>query len=169
MLSIIHDIGLRNARDALGNKQQPTRGPTSWLGQQRKNVRTLCGAQSVRTHGPVHSLVKRYADDLEALRHLDGHLVSSTLRMDTFMHIPATPLAYTHTHTTYMHIHIRRCALVVHARIVGSSKGTKISFHRASQPRIGMNDKQIQHMDALSGTAPEMMVHVVKVLSGLPV
>ncbi|EPT01820.1 hypothetical protein FOMPIDRAFT_146747 [Fomitopsis schrenkii] len=38
MLSIIHDIGLRNARDALGSKQQQMRGPTSWLGQQRKNL-----------------------------------------------------------------------------------------------------------------------------------
>ncbi|KAH9831013.1 HOOK-domain-containing protein [Rhodofomes roseus] len=38
MLSIIHDYGIRLARDALGSKQQQARGPTSWLGQQRKNL-----------------------------------------------------------------------------------------------------------------------------------
>ncbi|CCM03827.1 uncharacterized protein FIBRA_05976 [Fibroporia radiculosa] len=41
MLSVIHDMGMQAARDHLGNKQQQLRsGPTSWLGQQRRNVRT---------------------------------------------------------------------------------------------------------------------------------
>jgi len=39
MLSIIHGFGMQNARDHLGNKQQQSRsGPTSWLGQQRRNL-----------------------------------------------------------------------------------------------------------------------------------
>ncbi|KZT03569.1 HOOK-domain-containing protein [Laetiporus sulphureus 93-53] len=39
MLSIIHTMGMHTAREHLGNKQQQARsGPTSWLGQQRKNL-----------------------------------------------------------------------------------------------------------------------------------
>ncbi|KIM87652.1 hypothetical protein PILCRDRAFT_815228 [Piloderma croceum F 1598] len=38
MLSAIHSLGMRTARDHLGVAQQQNRpGPTSWLGQQRKN------------------------------------------------------------------------------------------------------------------------------------
>ncbi|KAI0948399.1 hypothetical protein AcV7_009155 [Taiwanofungus camphoratus] len=39
MLSVIHNMGMQTARDHLGAKQQQSRpGPTSWLGQQRKNL-----------------------------------------------------------------------------------------------------------------------------------
>lgn len=40
MLSAIHSLGMRTARDHLGvaQQQQNRPGPTSWLGQQRKNV-----------------------------------------------------------------------------------------------------------------------------------
>ena len=42
MLSAIHSMGMRTARDHLGTAQQQNRpGPTSWLGQQRKNVGLL--------------------------------------------------------------------------------------------------------------------------------
>ncbi|TFK46031.1 hypothetical protein OE88DRAFT_1066831 [Heliocybe sulcata] len=41
MLSAIHSLGMKTARDYLGNSSQNTRpGPTSWLGQQRKNMGT---------------------------------------------------------------------------------------------------------------------------------
>ena len=39
MLSIIHGMGMKSARDHLGGQPQQVRaGPTAWLGQQRKNV-----------------------------------------------------------------------------------------------------------------------------------
>lgn len=39
MLSAIHALGMKTARDYLGSTTQQTRpGPTSWLGQQRKNM-----------------------------------------------------------------------------------------------------------------------------------
>src|ERR1700691_3703723 len=42
MLSAIHSLGMRTARDHLGVAQQQNRpGPTSWLGQQRKNVSSV--------------------------------------------------------------------------------------------------------------------------------
>ena len=39
MLSIIHGHGMDVVRGHLGKQQQGRPGPTSWLGQQRKNVR----------------------------------------------------------------------------------------------------------------------------------
>ena len=42
MLSIIHGYGMDVARNHLGRQAQQNRSaPTSWLGQQRKNVRSL--------------------------------------------------------------------------------------------------------------------------------
>lgn len=41
MLSIIHSQGMKVVRDHLGDPQSGRAAPTSWLGQQRKNVREL--------------------------------------------------------------------------------------------------------------------------------
>jgi len=38
MLSVIHNAGMKTARDHLGNPQQSRMGPTSWLPQQRRNL-----------------------------------------------------------------------------------------------------------------------------------
>lgn len=47
MLSIIHGYGMSIARNQLGSQTQTTRPePTSWLGQQRRNVRNVARTRS---------------------------------------------------------------------------------------------------------------------------
>lgn len=63
MLSVIHTHGMQAARDHLGSKQQQSRiGPTSWLGQQRRNVSTRLVITEQETDGDC-SLAKRFAAD----------------------------------------------------------------------------------------------------------
>lgn len=73
MLSTMHNMGMKTARDHLGSlQQQPRAVPTSWLGQQRKNVRAFC-RYIVRcltdTYFPTSS-VKLYTGDI----HFTGQL-----------------------------------------------------------------------------------------------
>lgn len=68
MLSAIHSLGMRTARDHLGAPQQQIRpGPTSWLGQQRNKVGLSAYQDSSVLTVDRYSTAKHCADKITFL------------------------------------------------------------------------------------------------------